>query len=61
MSIKIKTEIIETETKHVDRLNFKKSYSYFEEKVLLPLLTVTLLSSSLLAIYVYLETQTNYL
>lgn len=40
---------------------FKKYYGYFEEKILTKLLIVSLTLFSLLAIYVYLETQTNYL
>ncbi len=40
---------------------FKKAYSYFEEKILTKLLIVSLTLFSILSIYVYLETQTNYL
>ena len=40
---------------------FKKYYSYFEERILTKLLIVSLTLFSLLSIYVYLETQTNYL
>lgn len=45
----------------MDRLRFKKTYAYFEEKILTKLLILSLTSFCLLSIYVYLETQTNYL
>jgi hypothetical protein len=40
---------------------FKKAYTNFENKILTKVLIVFLILFSLLSIYVYLETQTNYL
>jgi hypothetical protein len=40
---------------------FKNAYNYFEEKILEPLLIVSLIIFSLLAIYAYLDSRTNYL
>jgi len=40
---------------------FKNFYSYFEDKILEPLLTISLIIFSFLAIYAYLDSRTNYL
>lgn len=45
----------------MNNTKFKKGYAYFEKKILTKLLIVSLALFSILSIYVYLETQTNYL
>jgi len=45
----------------MNKVKFKKAYAYFEKKILTKLLIVSLILFSLLSIYVYLETRTNYL
>jgi len=45
----------------ISSLRFKKAYTYFEDKILEPLLTISLIAFSFLATYAYLDARTNYL
>lgn len=45
----------------MNKVKFKKAYAYFEKKILTKLLIVSVTLFCLIAIYGYLDSQTNYL